>query len=1016
MNNNIKEPNREFWKSVNEFYHGRAEVGEFPDSVKEEFEVEKLPPMSRRKFVALLGASSAFALASCNNYRDKGEIISYNDKPEYANFGDSVYYASTLNDGSGILIKTREGRPIKIDGNPDHPIFNGKISSQAQANILGLYDPDRIQNPLKKTGSKLILNQGEMLKTDWATADNEITAKLMNAVSSGKEIAIVTHSVLSPTQKKLFDDFTAKFPTVKVYSYELHNDTNKRIAWKECYGTDALPTAKLDEAKIILTFEADILGTEGNVPEQVRQYTSRRNVEDADNFNRLYAVEASLSQTGMNADYRFRLSPEKQMELILILMDELSRRFGESANAQNSKKYSKSNYKQFAIANGIDEIKVKYLIEDLVTNREKALIIAGEKLPVAIHKAVNHLNALLNFHKIFNFSELDLLQLPLNGIVELTNNLRNGKVAVIINLDSNPVYHFNLSQELWNKAETKISMVEMFNESCANNDFVLPINHALESWNDFNLKSGIFSLQQPVIAPLYDTRQKESILLSWISGGYSEDIYHKYLMSRWESEVYPASNSASDFKKFWYSCLHDGVIQLASQENKIPDCPTGFDFSGNPFKENGFTVILNRSYSIGDGRYANNGWLQELPHPVSKVAWDNYAAISPKTANDIGVKNNDIIEINVAGRKVKLPVIEQPGLAEKVIATELGYGRTNAGEVGNNVGFNANVLMTFAGDISHWIYTGAKVTKTGETYKVSSSQEHHPVDEDFVKDFHFKRDFIQEGTVNQYKNDNKFLKHHKHEIDSMTPDVKYKGVKWAMAIDLNKCISCTNCITACNIENNIPVVGKDQFGKGREMQWIRLDRYYSGTPEEPKVSTQPMLCQHCDHAPCENVCPVVATNHSEDGLNQMVYNRCVGTRYCSNNCPYKVRRFNFFNFRDRFADGHQNKDSLSLLHNPEVTVRSRGVMEKCTFCVQRISEARQEAIKEGRPLKGDDVKTACQVACPADAIVFGDMNDEKSEISKLRKHDLGYHVLELLNVRPNVTYIAKLRNLHTEDK
>ncbi|ROL62070.1 4Fe-4S dicluster domain-containing protein, partial [Bacteroidetes/Chlorobi group bacterium ChocPot_Mid] len=533
---------------------------------------------------------------------------------------------------------------------------------------------------------------------------------------------------------------------------------------------------------------------------------------------------------------------------------------------------------------------------------------------------------------------------------------------------------------------------------------------------DFNLRSGIYSLQQPVIAPLYDTRQKEAILLGWISGAYSENNYHKYLMDRWEKEVYPIAGTMVDFRKFWYSALHDGVIQLEQQENKIPPAPKDLDLTGSLIKESGYTVILNRSYSIGDGRYANNGWLQELPHPVSKVAWDNYAAISPKTAKELGVANNDLIEINIEGRKVKLPVIEQPGMAEKVIATELGYGRTNAGEVGTNVGFNANALISLAGGISQWIYTGAKVTKTGEAYKVFSSQEHHPVDEEFVKDFHFKRDIIQEGTLNEYKKDKKFLKQHSHEIDSMYGEKQYKGVKWAMAIDLNKCISCTNCITACNIENNVPVVGKDQFGRGREMQWIRLDRYYSGTPEEPKVSTQPMLCQHCDHAPCENVCPVVATNHSEDGLNQMVYNRCVGTRYCANNCPYKVRRFNFYNFREKFAEGFQAKDSLSLLHNPEVTVRSRGVMEKCTFCVQRIEEARQEATKSGRKLKGDDVKTACQVACPADAIVFGDMNDEKSDITKLRKHDLGYHVLEMLNVRPNVTYIAKLRNLHTEDK
>ncbi len=1014
----IYEPNREFWKSVNEFYHGRTETGEFPDSVKEEFEVGKLPPMSRRKFIALLGASSAFALASCNNYRDKGEIISYNDKPEYANFGDAIYFATTLNDGSGVLVKTREGRPIKIDGNPEHPILKGKVSTQAQASIMGLYDPDRIQNPLKKSGSALILNKGDMLKTDWATVDKEITGKLQKAVDTGKEIAIVTHSVISPTQKKLFDDFIAKYPTTKIYSYELHNDNNKKLAWKECYGKDLLPSVKLDEAKIILSFESDFLGTEGNVSEQIRKFTSNRNIEKPDDFSRFYSFEAGMSLTGINADYRFRLSPLKQFNLMKILIDELNSRIPDNSlnSVLNSKKFSNQSLSSFAKENQIDLKKLRYLLDDIVSFKEKSIIIAGEKLPKDFHHAVIILNEIINGSRMLDEKDMELLQIPLNGINDLINNLKNNKVvAVLINFDTNPVYHFNISNKLMDKVETKISMTEWMNESCYNNDYVLPINHSLECWGDFNLRTGVYSLQQPLIAPLYNSRQKEAVLLAWMTGNHSEDIYHKYLMNRWETEVYTLAKPITDFSKFWYSCLHDGVLEIIENPQETSNRSFTFPVIQKVYNENEYTIILNRSYSIGDGRYANNGWLQELPHPVSKVAWDNYAAISPKTAKELGVQNNDMIEINIDDRKVKVPVIEQPGMADNVVVTELGYGRIAAGEVGTNVGFNANVLMTLAGGISQWIYTGAKVTKTGETYKVFSSQEHHPVDEDFVKDFHFKRDIIREGTLDEYKKDKKFLKHHEEKIESIQPEREYKGLKWAMAIDLNKCISCTNCITACNVENNVPVVGKEQFGKGREMQWIRMDRYYSGTPDEPKVSTQPMLCQHCDHAPCENVCPVVATNHSDDGLNQMVYNRCVGTRYCANNCPYKVRRFNFFNFRDRFADGFQKKDSLSLMHNPEVTVRSRGVMEKCTFCIQRITEARQEATKAGRELIGDDVKTACQVACPADAIKFGDMNDEKSEVSKLRKHDLGYHILELLNVVPNVTYLAKLRNIHTED-
>ncbi len=362
---------------------------------------------------------------------------------------------------------------------------------------------------------------------------------------------------------------------------------------------------------------------------------------------------------------------------------------------------------------------------------------------------------------------------------------------------------------------------------------------------------------------------------------------------------------------------------------------------------------------------------------------------------------------------LKIPVFIQPGIAEKVISIELGFGRDKAGEVGSNVGFNANVLLLKDYRLSPFIFS-ASVTKVSGKYDLVSTQEHHSLDDTFVKDLHLKRKIIREGTVHQYQNEPDFLEKDKHEPFSITKEVEYKGVKWGMVIDLNKCIGCSGCVSACISENNIPIVGKEQVEKGREMHWIRIDRYFSGTSEEPQVSNQPMLCQHCDHAPCENVCPVAATNHSPDGLNQMAYNRCVGTRYCSNNCPYKVRRFNFLDYRDDFADGFYEQQPISLLYNPEVTVRSRGVMEKCTFCIQRIMEAREVAIEEERELKGNDVTTACQQACPAEAIVFGDVNDPNSEILKYRKHELGYHVLEEINVKPNVTYIAKLRNTHSE--
>jgi molybdopterin-containing oxidoreductase family iron-sulfur binding subunit len=427
-------------------------------------------------------------------------------------------------------------------------------------------------------------------------------------------------------------------------------------------------------------------------------------------------------------------------------------------------------------------------------------------------------------------------------------------------------------------------------------------------------------------------------------------------------------------------------------------------------------LFIKESYSVGDGRFANNGWLQELPHPVSKVVWDNYASISPKSAGQLGLKTNDLVEISTGEKnKLAIPVLVQPGAADSAITIETGFGRRNSGTVGTGVGFNANELLMSYGGLSYWLYSGIMIRTLNGSHKLVTAQTVYAFNEGVTKDLPAKRGIIKEGTVEEYINNPSFLQpEEKHELKSVNPFYDYKGVKWGMSVDMNRCLGCGECVVACNVENNIPVVGKDQVDHGREMHWIRIDRYYSGTPEDPKVNNQVMVCQHCDHAPCENVCPVVATTHSPDGLNQMVYNRCVGTRYCSNNCPYKVRRFNYFNFRDHFRNGFQESPVFALLMNPEVTVRSRGVMEKCTFCVQRISEARAEATHEKRDLKGSDVKTACQEACTTNAIHFGDIKNEEEEFYKYRNHELGYYVLEELNIRPNVTYIAKLKNTNSE--
>ncbi|MEW5799586.1 MAG: TAT-variant-translocated molybdopterin oxidoreductase [Bacteroidota bacterium] len=997
------------WKSLRE-YHNDPSVNddkarEFAKGVTEDFNVDTLSPMSRKQFLGALAASAAFAAAGCSDYRDKGEIVPYNRKPEEITLGKPNFYASTCTgcaEACGILIKTREGRPIKVDGNPDHPVNQGKICAKGQASILNLYDPERLKDPM-------LVNSRILSKSSWKEVNTKIIAALTAAVNQKKEIALITHTVTSPSLKKLLNEFTAKYPAVKVYSYELFNDLNRKSAWTKSNG-GYFPLIQWDKAKVILAIESDFLGYDGNMPEQTRMFVSKRDVMKGKNFNRLYSADATMNSTAMNADYRLRIRPDQQLEFVLSLINEF----------RPTAQFSKYSLSAFAKKNGLDEAVVKQLVSDLSANKGSAIVHAGSAMPESVHIAVNMLNEVLGNSALYrkDQSSVEHVELAKKEAWEsLVANMNNGKVGMVVHFDTNPVYH--LAPDLGyteglKKVETVVTLAELTNESAAVSGFVLPINHPFESWGDHKTRTGLMSLQQPVISPLYDTRQKEAILLTWTNGNANENkdsLYHAYIMNRWEKEVYPALKLKVDFKSFWYSALHDGVITYSEPAQSI----AGFrddavNAIGSLATSNDFVLYLHDNYFVGDGRFSNNGWLQEMPHPASKIAWDNYAGLSVATAKEIGAEEGTMIEVAVGSRSMKLPVHVQPGLADKFVAVMLGYGRTVSGSVGTNVGFNANLLMSKSLSLSQWLYSDVKVSTTTEKYLLASTQEHHSLDDTFLKDIQKKRDIVQEGTLIQYIDDPKFIEKEHHEI-TIVPRVKYEGVKWGMAIDLNKCTGCGVCTLSCNVENNIPVVGKEQVMKGREMTWIRIDRYFSGSSDAPSVSNQPMMCQQCDNAPCENVCPVVATTHSPDGLNQMAYNRCVGTKYCSNNCPYKVRRFNFLDFRDEFNGEYQYQQPLNMMHNPEVTVRSRGVMEKCTFCVQRIMETRQHAIEDGVEFTGAGVTTACQEACPAEAIVFGNVNDKNSTIYKYRHHEVGYRVLEEINVGPNVTYIAKLRNV-----
>jgi len=982
--------------------------------------LEKRAPLdknfSRRKFLALLGIPAAFAATGCSNYRDKGNIVPYNKKPSEITIGNPVFYASTCNvcsNSCGILIKTREGRPIKIDGNPDHPINSGKICTTGQVSILSLYDPQRIKEP--------IFNNTQI---SWQEADKKIIQTLIKTTENGKEIALITNGITSPTYKKLIEDFIKTFPSTKIYSYEITGYTNKINAFKKTYGRESLPSEDFENAKIIVSFECDFLNNYPNKLSVLNKFSKNREIIEKEKFNRTYCFESTPTVTGINSDYRIVLRSDILEEFICCLINEFLtvKKLSEYAkNINVINPFSRYILSDFIPKNNLSKNVIDNLINDLSNNTGKSLILGGIQLSESTQILIFFLNKILENDKLYSKDKEIKCQYPLikkadfNNLVEKINN---DKIEVLIHIDTNPVYHFNGIFD-YIKAIEKVPLVitlsEFESETSAQSHYTLPINNYLESWGDYNYVTGIYSLQQPVISPIYNTRQKEEILLTWIEGTHQNNSYLRYLKNNWEKNLLPAFGFPFDFKSFWINSLNAGVVKTNEKINftgefKIESL--GLSNKPTSVTANDYVLIIKENPFLLDGKYANNGWLQEIPHPVSKIVWDNYATISPSAAKNLSLNTGDIIEIKKSGKSIKIPVLIQPGNADKVISVELGYGRSKAGIIGSFIGTNPICLLN--ADKDDLIIKDIEIVKTGDTYELVSTQEHYSLEK--YKDIPIKRNIIYEFELDEYRKNHDLINSKEVEginlktFPSVNQPHKYDELKWGMAIDLNKCIGCGACAAACNIENNIPMVGKEQVKLNREMMWIRIDRYYTGDIDNPSISLQPVLCQHCDLAPCENVCPVAATTHSTDGINGMAYNRCVGTRYCSNNCPYKVRRFNFFDFRDNFKEGYLYSEPLKQLSNPEVTVRSRGVMEKCTFCLQRIMNARDNAVKENRKIEGTDVVTACQEACPTNAIIFGNINDTNSDLNKYRNHKLGYTLLEEIKVKPNITYIAKLRN------
>ncbi len=1043
---------KEYWKGLEELH----EDPEFLNEQDKEF-VEELPeelfssvssianaPTSRRDFLKYLGFSLSAATLAASCRIPVNRAIPYVIKPEEIVPGVANYYASSFIDGNDycpVLVKVRDGRPIKIEpltskhiaDDSANRFFFGGTNARTQASILSLYDMSRPQQPTV-TGKK----------ATWEVVDSEIREKLQKSKGSNGNIRLLTPSLLSPSTRQLINDFTEIYPTTKHIVYDPISYAAISVANEKNFGKRIIPGYHFDQANVIVSFGADFLGTWLSPIEYARQYVQNRKVSPAKTeMSRHYQVESRLSITGSNADKRIAVKPSEENLAVLTLYDKLAGMMNGGSVA-------------VAPLNAKADKLLTQAAMDLAANKGKSLVVSGSN-DVNVQVTINAINNLLgNYGTTINLNHYsNIHQSDDKGFMELLDEMNRGAVNALIVYGANPVYDYMDGSgfaEAMKKVETTISLNDRTDETTVNCRYHCPDHHYLESWNDAEPRSGLFTMCQPTIWPLFKTRQAQDSLMRWMG---NTDDYYTYIRKNWEKTVYPNQSMYSDFQTFWDNCVKEGVIEISASSASpgygdkttsvsaidVNQSATALSQSAG---SRGMELVLYEKVGAGNGRYANNPWLQELPDPVSKIVWDNYLCVSPKYAKDNGLSmdmvehNTDIVKVTAGNKSVEVPVYIAPGQCDNSFSLALGYGRTRAGRSGNGIGQNAFSLVTSNGETCIYNLSNVSVSKTGKRSDLAMTQTH----------FSFEgRDVIQERTITEYQKNPDEGKDEHDELkklwgETLYPTQKFPGARWAMSIDLNSCIGCGTCAVACQSENNIPVVGKTEVRRVHEMAWLRIDRYYSfpsaqGLITEEKkydeipdyqdvqVTFQPMLCQHCANAPCENVCPVSATNHSSEGLNQMAYNRCIGTRYCANNCPYKVRRFNWLDYTgaDVFpwnepwnmpTYGIQNPqvtDAMTrMVLNPDVTVRSRGVMEKCTFCVQRIQDGKLSAKKEDRPLKDGDIVTACQAACPADAIVFGNINDHNTEVWKMHDDARAYYVLADINTRPSIAYMRKVRN------
>jgi MoCo/4Fe-4S cofactor protein with predicted Tat translocation signal len=987
-----------YWRSLEEL----AGSPEFERLLREEYPRQAtamLDSFDRRSFLRLMGASLALAgLGGCLSpapARNDEKIVPYVDQPEETVPGKPLYFASAMPLGGfarGVLAESHMGRPTKIEGNPSHPASLGAADAFTQASILELYDPDRAQ----------VLNQVGQIAT-WESFFNVINGQMeAERQNRGAGLAILSETVTSPTLSDQLAQLLDKFPKARWYRYDPLARDSALAGARLAFGAAVDTLYRFDRAEVILSLDADFLFFGPGALRYARDFTDKRRVTGAQNaMSRLYVAESTPTVTGSMADHRWALGPQR----LEAFARAVARALGVAVNGE-------------ATAPGIDQRMVLAVARDLQNHRGRGIVIAGDQQPAALHALAHAMNQVLGNAGATVIHIEPVEAQPVDhgeSMHELGRAMEAGAVQTLVVFGGNPAYTTPADAQFGDRLArvpftVHLSLYE--NETSALCRWRVPAAHYLESWSDVRAFDGSASIIQPLIAPLYGGRTAHELVSALL--GEPRRASYELVRGYWQNR-----GKRPDFEQVWRAALHEGVVpESAAPTRQVSAKLSAAALDGRESQRAqsetaSFEVVFRPDPSVLDGRFANNGWLQELPKPFTKITWDNVILLSPGAAQRLGVGRRvsgtggergniaaDLVELELGGQRVRGAAWVLPGQPDDCVTVHLGYGRTRAGRVGSRLGFNANAIRT-AG--APWQAGGATLRALGEAYPIACTQFHQLME---------GRELVRAGTFEQYRADPKFL--HAEEKNGheggLYPGFKYDGQQWGMAIDLNACIGCNACVVACVAENNIPVVGKPEVMRGREMHWLRIDRYYKGESANPEMYHQPVPCMQCENAPCEVVCPTHATTHSEDGLNDMTYNRCVGTRYCSNNCPYKVRRFNFFQYQD-FAT-----PSLKLQRNPDVTVRSLGVMEKCTYCVQRIRQGQIEARKENRAVRDGEVTPACAQACPAQAIVFGDITDRASRVARLKSSPLDYTLLTELNTRPRTSYLARLKNPNPELK